>query len=217
MKDWTERAAEAAQEIINDCYLRGVAPVQNSLGEGPEHLHWMCRELLKREMSPTKACRWLGYLQGQLILMGLSSLDAEKARNQRTGTMVPPSAAEAKAAAQTSLVAAALAPPSVTLSITVEEDGKPKTFALEAVNVRYAADGGIIANLPPFADLVMRKKHWTRDVQDKVIEFLRNGSLVTRDLNVVHAILDELKRRKLNATLRQLGDDTYLDLEPFHS
>lgn len=84
MKDWTERAAEAARSILADFGFIGIESAPGdprSLG----HLRYMAEELLKADMTPTKACRWLGYLQAGLIFHGWSDLDREKARNQRTG------------------------------------------------------------------------------------------------------------------------------------
>lgn len=87
MKNWTERAAEAALAILAEHFEgdKPVPPPARGNGTGLAHLHWMARELVKGDMSPTKACRWLGYLQAGLIHLGFSDLDAEKARNQRTG------------------------------------------------------------------------------------------------------------------------------------
>lgn len=86
-KDWTVRAAEAAHGIIlqhfdNDAW---VVPAERGDGRSPSHLHWMALELVKAEMSPTKACRWLGYLQAGLIYNGVSTLKLEKLRNLETG------------------------------------------------------------------------------------------------------------------------------------
>ncbi|WVW77473.1 hypothetical protein Bhz59_00087 [Stenotrophomonas phage vB_SmaS_Bhz59] len=87
MKNWTERAAEAALAILAEHFEgdKPVPPPARGNGTGLAHLHWMARELAKGDMSPTKACRWLGYLQAGLIHLGFSDLDTEKMRNQRTG------------------------------------------------------------------------------------------------------------------------------------
>ena len=79
---WIDRAAHAAVELLSTV-LEGYAPERSEYGLGVKHLAWMACELAeKRIESPTKACRWLGYLQGALVTTGLSSLRAEKLRNQ---------------------------------------------------------------------------------------------------------------------------------------
>ena len=78
--DWTERAARVAEELLRT-NLASCTPIRNESGEGIQHAAWMATELTKREMSPTKACRWLGYIQAVAISYGLSTLAKEKQRN----------------------------------------------------------------------------------------------------------------------------------------
>lgn len=81
--DWTKRAARAATQIITDHFNNSGFEVPAVRGDGttPGHLHWMALELAKGQMSSTKACRWLGYLQAGLVFCGLSTLEFEKERN----------------------------------------------------------------------------------------------------------------------------------------
>lgn len=78
--EWLGRAAVCALGIIRDT-LDEVKPDRGD-GTGLPHLRWMAEQLVTLQLdSPTKACRWLGYLQGSLVAMGLTTLDREKRRN----------------------------------------------------------------------------------------------------------------------------------------
>lgn len=42
------------------------------------HLAWMLREIQKLEMSETKANRWMGYVQGCLVMQGIIHVEHER-------------------------------------------------------------------------------------------------------------------------------------------
>lgn len=84
MKNWTQKAAAVATAILADLSDILPPPVRGS-GVETTHLHWMLLELQKAEMSPTKACRWLGYAQALLVTRELATLDEMKMFNQRAG------------------------------------------------------------------------------------------------------------------------------------
>ncbi|CAH7391354.1 conserved hypothetical protein [Vibrio chagasii] len=46
------------------------------------HLAWMLTEIAKNEMSPTKANRWLGYVQGVMVGDGLLDVNQERERTR---------------------------------------------------------------------------------------------------------------------------------------
>lgn len=78
-KHWVYAAAEA-----HDKLLAGVEP-----GEHPwqrQHLDWMLGEIRFSGMSPTKACRWLGWVQACLCFAGCATLDELKSINLRAAT-----------------------------------------------------------------------------------------------------------------------------------
>lgn len=45
-----------------------------------EHLHWMCEEMENNseDWPVSKLHRWIGYVQGQMVLMGITDLETEK-------------------------------------------------------------------------------------------------------------------------------------------
>lgn len=72
--------------IRSDPWYRGEKPkmseVDEMTGDGPfydsfEHLLWMLGRI--PELPPTKACRWLGFVQATIIdVWGMSSVDKER-------------------------------------------------------------------------------------------------------------------------------------------
>lgn len=85
---WVDRAAVIAEQFIAGP-LRDVHADREADGRGLPHLRWMAEQLAARAIdSPTKVCRWLGYLQGALVESGLSTLEAEKSRNLASGRAV---------------------------------------------------------------------------------------------------------------------------------
>jgi hypothetical protein len=48
------------------------------------HLLWMCHNMPNKEDNPFKWNRWLGYIQGQLVLLELISLSACKDLNKQS-------------------------------------------------------------------------------------------------------------------------------------
>lgn len=78
--EWVERAAVCAQSIL--LMLGHVESRRDYHGTSIGHYRWMAEELAaKRVGSATKACRWLGYLQGGLVHAGYTTLETEKRRN----------------------------------------------------------------------------------------------------------------------------------------
>ena len=85
---WVDRAAVIAEQFITGP-LRDVHADREADGRGLAHLRWMAEQLATKAIaSPTKACRWLGYLQGAMVESGLSTLEAEKSRNLASGRAV---------------------------------------------------------------------------------------------------------------------------------
>lgn len=77
---WIDRASVCGSQIAGEI-LRDALPIRGE-GAGKNHLRWMADQLAERKLaSETKACRWLGYLQGSLVTQGLSTLEREKLRN----------------------------------------------------------------------------------------------------------------------------------------
>lgn len=100
MKSWTDKAAFVAKEILGQIGMELPRAVRSNGGTDPNggasaaaapHLHWMLQELAKGEMSPTKACRWLGYVQAILVWTRIYTLQEMKEVNQRAGDGVAPS------------------------------------------------------------------------------------------------------------------------------
>ena len=86
VKPWNRIAAEIAADILQEIPQLGeFAPLEDpSNATGLAHLHHMADRLRSHAVgSPTKACRWLGWLQAGLVAAGLSNLEREKARNYR--------------------------------------------------------------------------------------------------------------------------------------
>lgn len=84
-KPWIGRAAECAKEIIAGP-LAVLDPARDPAGDSLGHLRWMAEELAAQRIdSETKACRWLGYIQGYMVARNVSTLEREKARNLRSG------------------------------------------------------------------------------------------------------------------------------------
>ena len=83
-KRWDLIAAEIAAEILHEISdLTAAQPQQDTTdATGLPHLHYMAQQLASRAVgSPTKACRWLGWLQAGLVAADLSTLEREKTRN----------------------------------------------------------------------------------------------------------------------------------------
>jgi hypothetical protein len=77
---WIYRASVCGSQIASEI-LKDALPVRGD-GVGKNHLRWMADQIANRKLdSETKACRWLGYLQGSLVTQGLSTLECEKLRN----------------------------------------------------------------------------------------------------------------------------------------
>jgi len=94
---WVNRAARCAEAMMNQSgLLANVPATRDDEGKGLAHLRWMTEQLASRSIeSPTKACRWLGYIQAMLISRGMSTLDAEKRRNLLSAAAPSPGESQA--------------------------------------------------------------------------------------------------------------------------
>lgn len=82
VESWINRAARIAAELLQ-WPLGDVAAIEH--GNGIQHIAWMAMKLAAKDVgSETKTCRWLGYVQGALVTLGYSTLEAEKRRNLRS-------------------------------------------------------------------------------------------------------------------------------------
>lgn len=57
------------------------APARDPEGNTLAHMVWMREEMSRGDQSDAKANRWLGYIQGWLVAMGLATLDDCKKTN----------------------------------------------------------------------------------------------------------------------------------------
>ena len=64
-------------ELIGD-----IEPIRDPEGRTLNHLKWMVTEMMTKEFSDGKLNRWVGYIQGQLVLMKLTTLEKERERNR---------------------------------------------------------------------------------------------------------------------------------------
>lgn len=81
--NWIDRAAWIAERLMPRIDALWPKPgVRDPEGQSLAHLRFMAETLANRELdSETKACRWLGYLQGGLVLRNIFSLERMKALN----------------------------------------------------------------------------------------------------------------------------------------
>lgn len=79
-----EQAIKAANEI-DTCYLKPYTLVVERDGHGTaiSHLRWMVEEMSKGEMSGDKTMRWLGYIQGALVMCAMANLEDMKELSAR--------------------------------------------------------------------------------------------------------------------------------------
>lgn len=88
--DWIQRGKVIGEELRTTTPLREFIPQQQSTGISHRHLRFMADQLAEGVVgSETKTCRWLGWLQAGLVYNGLSTLEAEKERNLRSGEPKP--------------------------------------------------------------------------------------------------------------------------------
>jgi thioesterase domain-containing protein len=73
---WVYAAAQAHFRLIMELQDASVEPT------GGAHLVWMLEQIKPEKMSPTKACRWLGWIQAVLCERGAASLEELKAVNK---------------------------------------------------------------------------------------------------------------------------------------
>jgi hypothetical protein len=72
---WVYAAAEAHYPLV-------VRVSDGRTHYARDHLTYMLNEICNRAMSPTKACRWLGWVQASLCFAGIATLDELKAINK---------------------------------------------------------------------------------------------------------------------------------------
>lgn len=81
-----ERHIYIAENIIKDYPAFNLKAEENLDRESFSHLRWMLEEVIKNEMSDTKASRWLGYVQGVMAYKGIEDyeklLDLDNIRNK---------------------------------------------------------------------------------------------------------------------------------------
>lgn len=82
--EWKVRVRKIADQLMLLPVFKGVIEEKSNDGQGLPHLKYMLREMSYGQMSSTKACRWLGYVQAALVLYGITTLDDEKHRNMDT-------------------------------------------------------------------------------------------------------------------------------------
>lgn len=204
MKNWTQRAKEVAQNILTEEFgpdkPSGWVYSERSFdGMGHNHLRWMLEELAKGQMSPTKACRWLGFAQALMLIYGISSLDREKARNQASGDRLPGQ------------------PYSPRIRVDLRTANSAVSFELSNVRPLHASDGTLDgyagshlleASLERLVPAERKKEFGAATAQ-----FFAERAYSTSDLDVVRHILDACAERKLNGTFVQRGTMYYLSLE----
>lgn len=80
--DNTKKVA-VARSILNEFCFDGVDPVKES-DASLEHIKWMLCKLINEvdQMSNDKWHRWLGFAQGVLVALGLTTIEKERERNK---------------------------------------------------------------------------------------------------------------------------------------
>lgn len=74
---WVFAAAEAHRPLVDK-----ISDVYCLRADGPDHCREMLDKIRDAGFSPTKACRWLGWIQGVLCAHDIASLDELKAINK---------------------------------------------------------------------------------------------------------------------------------------
>lgn len=74
-RHWVFDAAEAHRPMAN-------ALTMGDRKNESKHILWMLDQIKDAGFSPTKACRWLGWIQASLYVDGVASLDALKSINK---------------------------------------------------------------------------------------------------------------------------------------
>lgn len=89
-RHWVYEAADRHRQLV--------LKMPASLGAlGSDHIGWMIGQVAAGKMSPTKACRWLGWIQAALCAAGVLSLDEAKAINKAASDSQPAPAREPSA------------------------------------------------------------------------------------------------------------------------
>lgn len=70
-----------AAAVMRERYLSEWSPNQHHEGIGYGHIVWMLDEIVKGEMPEDKTMRWLGYVQGYLVLARAEKLAGFQALN----------------------------------------------------------------------------------------------------------------------------------------
>jgi len=59
-----------------------IESIRDPEGKTLNHLKWMINEMKTKEFSQGKFNRWLGYIQGVLVMKNITSLNIERERNR---------------------------------------------------------------------------------------------------------------------------------------
>lgn len=63
--------------------LKDKPETENALDKtGEEHLRWMLNEIISMNKTGTKASRWLGFVQGVMVMRGYITVDGERDRTR---------------------------------------------------------------------------------------------------------------------------------------
>lgn len=233
MKNWTQKAAAVATAILNGIGLALPPPARGD-GRGEAHIHWMLLELQKAEMSPTKACRWLGYVQCYLVTNGVLNLDDAKVLNQRAGDgTLPAPARDLVLTQELFILKEQLESAHQLLDLTQPLDPRlfddmmdtlrramacvpsrvlvilttPEgTTAHQSLSVAELPGGEWKTALRPL-NVVSPPPPLTGEQHDQVISFLKNGVWEGEDRAVFRAILAEVNRTKIQAHVSWYGEN----------
>lgn len=76
-----DKTLKELDEILSDGYVN-LEIKRDPEGKTRNHLKWMINEMKTKEFSQGKFNRWLGYIQGVMVVQGLTSLNKERERNR---------------------------------------------------------------------------------------------------------------------------------------
>lgn len=80
---WRHRVAYIARELLTELSVDRADAVRSAEGNDLDHIRWMLKTLSTEPLTftDTKACRWLGYVQGWRVANGYTTLADEARRN----------------------------------------------------------------------------------------------------------------------------------------
>lgn len=76
-----DKVLDELDKILTDGYI-GLKAKRDPEGSTRSHLRWMIKEMKTKKFSSAKWNRWLGYIQGVMVVYDLTNLDAERERNR---------------------------------------------------------------------------------------------------------------------------------------